>query len=410
MIGYPYCNYLFFLEKDGQRTFLEMRMINDAAPGTEMFAAEMDEWAVELGISTVDNTEDRALLNQLYNNPSQFLTKLSRMEEAEQRDICRRLWAFQKNSGTYEQSLYISAIQTLHWINNTSPEQEAAAFDILLQEAHADEAAAQAQTILNALTAEGPITLTLYDDQTGSATVCALDPTESVTAARTAAFSDSFFWTDTTALPVSGWVDAPRLTLTSAKGDVTLTVFKTVEQVYCEYQGQTYAFLAAGTATGFDGDRTYTYFRKWFDDAENTELYGEYSAMLDELFVKKAELSREQITELWLQELGKAAVERITRESRYACEQTEFYDMTVSDTPQSDVMDREYQLANAEHFYFTCRWTFTPAGARAERFASVFARAIGEDGQAINGTYTASWAGVIAKVNGRWCCYGLEAW
>lgn len=127
------------------------------------------------------------------------------MKETEQHTLCRRLWAYQKDSGAssdgYEQALYIQAIKALHTIQQSAAhplgEREAAAFDILLQEAHADEAAAQAQTILNALTAQGSIRLSFWDSPNSSDFTFTHEPTEEAVAA----FSDNFYWADTGVLP-----------------------------------------------------------------------------------------------------------------------------------------------------------------------------------------------------------------
>ena len=76
MPDYPYCHYLFFTETDGQYTFLEEWMLNDGGPGSKVFDAEMQRWAVELGLSSVADTTPEELLHQLYDGMGgQFLTQ-----------------------------------------------------------------------------------------------------------------------------------------------------------------------------------------------------------------------------------------------------------------------------------------------------------------------------------------------
>ena len=66
MPDYPYCHYLFFTETDGQYTFLEEWMLNDGGPGSKVFDAEMQRWAVELGLSSVADTTPEELLRIAY--------------------------------------------------------------------------------------------------------------------------------------------------------------------------------------------------------------------------------------------------------------------------------------------------------------------------------------------------------
>ena len=266
MPDYPYCHYLFFIERNGQYTFLEEQMINDAGPGSEIFEAEMQRWAVELGLASVSDATPEELLFQLYDGKGgSFLTQLSEMSEAEQQLVCQKLDMILQHGTAEQQSLYMDAIQTLSWCAYSFNDAQQQAYDYFLEHsARSAQAAQQAQSIMDALVAEGTITLEYWEN--GSVNTRALDPTQGVTPLRATAFSDSFFWAE--AAPIEdGVLPEPELTLSSRNGDITVTVWGPCPQVCCVYQGRTYAFLAAGTATGFDGDRPFTYLRKWYDDA-----------------------------------------------------------------------------------------------------------------------------------------------
>lgn len=266
MPDYPYCHYLFFIERNGQYTFLEEQMINDAGPGSEIFEAEMQRWAVELGLASVSDAAPEELLFQLYDGKGgSFLTQLSEMSDAEQQFVCQKLDMILQHGTAEQQSLYMDAVQTLSWCAYSFNDDQQQAYDYFLEySARSAQAAQQAQQIMDALVAEETITLEYREN--GSVNTRTLDPTQSVTPLRAAAFSDSFFWVE--AAPVEdGALPEPKLTLSSRNGDITVTVWGPCPQVCCVYQGRTYAFLAAGTATGFDGDRPFTYLRKWYDDA-----------------------------------------------------------------------------------------------------------------------------------------------
>ena len=266
MPDYPYCHYLFFIERNGQYTFLEEQMINDAGPGSEIFEAEMQRWAVELGLASVSDAAPEELLFQLYDGKGgSFLTQLSEMSEAERQLVCQKLDKILQHGTAEQQSLYMDAVQTLSWCAYSFNDDQQQAYDYFLEySARSAQAAQQAQQIMDALAAEGTITLEYREN--GSVNTRTLDPSQGVTPLRAAAFSDSFFWAE--AAPVEdGVLPEPKLALSSRNGDITVTVWGPCPQVYCVYQGQTYAFLAAGTATGFDGDRPFTYLRKWYDDA-----------------------------------------------------------------------------------------------------------------------------------------------
>ena len=267
MPDYPYCHYLFFIERNGQYTFLEEQMINDAGPGSEIFEAEMQRWAVELGLSSVADTTPEELLHQLYDGMGgQFLTQLSGMSEAERQLVCQKLDKILQHGTAEQQSLYMDAVQSLSWCAYSFNDAQQQAYDYFLEySARSAQAAQQAQQIMDALVSEGTITLEYREN--GSVNIRTLDPSQGVTSLRAAAFSDSFFWAE--AAPIEdGALPEPKLTLSSRNGDITVTVWGPCPQVYCVYQDRTYAFLAAGTATGFDGDRPFTYLRKWYDDAK----------------------------------------------------------------------------------------------------------------------------------------------
>ena len=267
MPDYPYCHYLFFIERNGQYTFLEEQMINDAGPGSEIFEAEMQRWAVELGLASVSDAAPEELLFQLYDGKGgSFLTQLSEMSETDRQTVCRKLDTILQGGTAEQQSLYMDAIQNLSWCAYSFNDAQQQAYDYFLEySARSVQAAQQAQSIMDALVAEGTITLEYWEN--GSVNTRTLDPTQGVTPLRAAAFSDSFFWAE--AAPVEdGVLPEPKLTLSSRNGDITVTVWGPCPQVYCVYQGRTYAFLASGTATGFDGDRPFTYLRKWYDDAK----------------------------------------------------------------------------------------------------------------------------------------------
>lgn len=266
MPDYPYCHYLFFIERNGQYIFLEEQMINDAGPGSEIFEAEMQRWAVELGLSSVADTTPEELLHQLYDGKGgNFLTQLSTMSETDRQTVCQKLDVILQEGTAEQQSLYLDAVQTMAWCSHSFDGAQREAYDYFLEHsARSSQAAQQAQQIMDALVSEGTITLEYREN--GSVNTRALDPTQGVTPLRATAFSDSFFWAE--AAPIEdGALPEPKLTLSSRNGDVTITVWGPCPQVCCVYQGRTYAFLAAGIATGFDGDRPFTYLRKWYDDA-----------------------------------------------------------------------------------------------------------------------------------------------
>ena len=267
MPDYPYCHYLFFTETDGQYTFLEEWMLNDGGPGSKVFDAEMQRWAVELGLSSVSDATPEELLLQLYDGKGgRFLTQLSGMSEAERQLVCQKLDKILQHGTAEQQSLYMDAVQSLSWCAYSFNDAQQQAYDYFLEySARSAQAAQQAQQIMDALVSEGTITLEYREN--GSVNIRTLDPSQGVTSLRAAAFSDSFFWAE--AAPIEdGALPEPKLTLSSRNGDITVTVWGPCPQVYCVYQDRTYAFLAAGTATGFDGDRPFTYLRKWYDDAK----------------------------------------------------------------------------------------------------------------------------------------------
>ena len=120
MPDYPYCHYLFFTETDGQYTFLEEWMLNDGGPGSKVFDAEMQRWAVELGLSSVADTTPEELLHQLYDGMGgQFLTQLSSMSETDRQTVCQKLDVILQEGTAEQQSLYLDAVQTMAWCSHS---------------------------------------------------------------------------------------------------------------------------------------------------------------------------------------------------------------------------------------------------------------------------------------------------
>ena len=63
-----------------------------AAPAPKVFDAEMQCWAVELGLSSVADTTPEELLHQLYDGMGgRFLTHLSAMSETDRQTVCQKL-------------------------------------------------------------------------------------------------------------------------------------------------------------------------------------------------------------------------------------------------------------------------------------------------------------------------------
>lgn len=194
MPDYPYCHYLFFTETDGQYTFLEEWMLNDGGPGSKVFDAEMQRWAVELGLSSVSDATPEELLLQLYDGKGgRFLTQLSGMSEAERQLVCQKLDKILQHGTAEQQSLYMDAVQSLSWCAYSFNDAQQQAYDYFLEySARSAQAAQQAQQIMDALVSEGTITLEYREN--GSVNIRTLDPSQGVTSLRAAAFSDSFFW------------------------------------------------------------------------------------------------------------------------------------------------------------------------------------------------------------------------
>lgn len=361
MPDYPYCHYLFFIERNGQYTFLEEQMINDAGPGSEIFEAEMQRWAVELGLASVSDAAPEELLFQLYDGKGgSFLTQLSEMSDAEQQFVCQKLDMILQHGTAEQQSLYMDAVQTLSWCAYSFNDAQQQAYDYFLEySARSAQAAQQAQLIMDALVAEGTITLEYWEN--GSVNTRALDPTQGVTPLRAAAFSDSFFWAE--AAPVEdGALPEPKLTLSSRNGDITVTVWGPCPQVYCVYQGRTYAFLAAGTATGFDGDRPFTYLRKWYDEAE-------FNALVDRLIVPADGRNREELAQSWLDAVGDVTIHQVTPGSKYENSFVQNRVTVESAEPAAGLYDPE--LLAGQHFTFTNERIFVPGNYRSKEQQTV---------------------------------------
>ncbi|MGI5980244.1 MAG: M56 family metallopeptidase, partial [Dysosmobacter sp.] len=260
MPDYPYCHYLFFIERNGQYTFLEEQMINDAGPGSEIFEAEMQRWAVELGLASVSDAAPEELLFQLYDGKGgSFLTQLSTMSETDRQTVCQKLDVILQEGTAEQQSLYLDAVQTMAWCSHSFDGAQWEAYDYFLEHsARSSQAAYRAQAVMDALTGGGAVQMRLEPAdgvRGGDYTVGVSDGSGAV---RAQGFSGSFYWATASDSDPSG----SSITLQSPDGRCTITAWENSSIVRCEEPGETAWLMAASTSSApYDGNTVFTYLR-----------------------------------------------------------------------------------------------------------------------------------------------------
>lgn len=361
MPDYPYCHYLFFIERNGQYTFLEEQMINDAGPGSEIFEAEMQRWAVELGLSSVADTTPEELLHQLYDGMGgQFLTQLSTMSETDRQTVCQKLDVILQEGTAEQQSLYLDAVQTMAWCSHSFDGAQQEAYDYFLEHsARSSQAAYRAQAVMDALTSGGAVQMRLEPAdgvRGGDYTVGVSDGSGAV---RAQGFSGSFYWATASDSDPSG----SSITLQSPDGRCTITAWENSSIVRCEEPGETAWLMAASTSSApYDGNTVFTYLRKWYDEAE-------FNALVDRLIVPADGRNREELAQSWLDAVGDVTIHQVTPGSKYENSFVQNRVTVESAEPAAGLYDPE--LLAGQHFTFTNERIFVPGNYRSKEQQTV---------------------------------------
>lgn len=361
MPDYPYCHYLFFIERNGQYTFLEEQMINDAGPGSEIFEAEMQRWAVELGLSSVADTTPEELLHQLYDGMGgQFLTQLSTMSETDRQTVCQKLDVILQEGTAEQQSLYLDAVQTMAWCSHSFDDAQQEAYDYFLEHsARSSQAAYRAQAVMDALTSGGAVQMRLEPAdgvRGGDYTVGVSDGSGAV---RAQGFSGNFYWATASDSDSSG----SSITLQSPDGRCTITAWENSSIVRCEEPGETAWLMAASTSSApYDGNTVFTYLRKWYDEAE-------FNALVDRLIVPADSRNREELAQSWLDAVGDVTIHQVTPGSKYENSFVQNRVTVESAEPAAGLYDPE--LLAGQHFTFTNERIFVPGNYRSKEQQTV---------------------------------------
>ena len=361
MPDYPYCHYLFFTETDGQYTFLEEWMLNDGGPGSKVFDAEMQRWAVELGLSSVADTTPEELLHQLYDGMGgQFLTQLSTMSETDRQTVCQKLDVILQEGTAEQQSLYLDAVQTMAWCSHSFDGAQREAYDYFLEHsARSSQAAYRAQAVMDALTGGGAVQMRLEPAdgvRGGDYTVGVSDGSGAV---RAQGFSGSFYWATASDSDPSG----SSITLQSPDGRCTITAWENSSIVHCEEPGETAWLMAASTSSApYDGNTVFTYLRKWYDEAE-------FNALVDRLIVPADGRNREELAQSWLDAVGDVTIHQVTPGSKYENSFVQNRVTVESAEPAAGLYDPE--LLAGQHFTFTNERIFVPGNYRSKEQQTV---------------------------------------
>ena len=361
MPDYPYCHYLFFIERNGQYTFLEEQMINDAGPGSEIFEAEMQRWAVELGLASVSDAAPEELLFQLYDGKGgQFLTQLSTMSETDRQTVCQKLDVILQEGTAEQQSLYLDAVQTMAWCSHSFDGAQREAYDYFLEHsARSSQAAYRAQAVMDALTGGGAVQMRLEPAdgvRGGDYTVGVSDGSGAV---RAQGFSGNFYWATASDSDPSG----SSITLQSPDGRCTITAWENSSIVRCEEPGETAWLMAASTSSApYDGNTVFTYLRKWYDEAE-------FNALVDRLIVPADGRNREELAQSWLDAVGDVTIHQVTPGSKYENSFVQNRVTVESAEPAAGLYDPE--LLAGQHFTFTNERIFVPGNYRSKEQQTV---------------------------------------
>lgn len=361
---------LAFMEKDGELTFLNDRHVS-VDLDLEPFNAEMQRWAVKLGLASAADATPEELLNQLYiGSGGQFLTQLSEMSEEERRDVCRQLDEILQSGTAEQQSTYLDAVQTMAWCSYSFNDAQREAYDYFLDNsARSSQSAARAQAIMDALTSGGTVTLDLTpaDGVGGGAYTTAVS--DGTGAIRAQGFSGSFYWATASNFQASG----SSITIKSPSGDDSITAWEGSNIIRCTDGGEWVYLMAAATSSApYDGNTVFTYLRKWYDEVE-------YNALVSAVTVPEG-ASRADTAQAWLDAVGEVTMRQVTPGSKYENSFVQNRAAVGTGEPAGGMYAPE--LLAGEHFTFTNERIFVPGNYRSKENQTVNGTA-----RAYNGEY-----------------------
>ena len=361
---------LAFMEKDGELTFLNDRYVS-VDLDLEPFNAEMQRWAVELGLASAADATPEELLNQLYiGSGGQFLTQLSEMSEEERQGVCRQLDEILQNGTAEQQSTYLDAVQTMAWCSYSFNDAQREAYDYFLDNsARSSQSAARAQAIMDALTSGGTVTLDLTpaDGVGGGAYTAAVS--DGTGAIRAQGFSGSFYWATASNFQASG----SSITIKSPSGDDSITAWEGSNIIRCTDGGEWVYLMAAATSSApYDGNTVFTYLRKWYDEVE-------YNALVSAVTVPEG-ASRADTAQAWLDAVGEVTMRQVTPGSKYENSFVRNWAAVGTGEPAGGMYAPE--LLAGEHFTFTNERIFVPGNYRSKENQTVNGTA-----RAYNGEY-----------------------
>ena len=361
---------LAFMEKDGELTFLNDRHVS-VDLNLEPFNAEMQRWAVELGLASAADATPEELLNQLYiGSGGQFLTQLSEMSEEERQGVCQQLDEILQNGTAEQQSTYLDAVQTMAWCSYSFNDAQREAYDYFLDNsARSSQSAARAQAIMDALTSGGTVTLDLTpaDGIGGGAYTAAVS--DGTGAIRAQGFSGSFYWATASNFQASG----SSITIKSPSGDDSITAWEGSNIIRCTDGGEWVYLMAAATSSApYDGNTVFTYLRKWYDEVE-------YNALVSAVTVPEG-ASRADTAQAWLDAVGEVTMRQVTPGSKYENSFVRNRAAVGTGEPAGGMYAPE--LLAGEHFTFTNERIFVPGNYRSKENQTVNGTA-----RAYNGEY-----------------------
>ena len=361
---------LAFMEKDGELTFLNDRHVS-VDLDLEPFNAEMQRWAVKLGLASAADATPEELLNQLYiGSGGQFLTQLSEMSEEERQGVCQQLDEILQNGTAEQQSTYLDAVQTMAWCSYSFNDAQREAYDYFLDNsARSSQSAARAQAIMDALTSGGTVTLDLTpaDGVGGGAYTAAVS--DGTGAIRAQGFSGSFYWATASNFQASG----SSITVKSPSGDDSITAWEGSNIIRCTDGGEWVYLMAAATSSApYDGNTVFTYLRKWYDEVE-------YNALVSAVTVPEG-ASRADTAQAWLDAVGEVTMRQVTPGSKYENSFVRNWAAAGTGEPAGGMYAPE--LLTGEHFTFTNESIFVPGNYRSKENQTVNGTA-----RAYNGEY-----------------------
>ena len=382
--------YLIFLAEGDKRTLLNHDIPNDTFPEAPAFRGEMGYLLLDHGLLQPQDISTGDLVHMFYPNAVTFFNTMAEYGDDQLYPLLQRLAAHYQTLSAPDCAYIDDPLQYIMWNGSDLTEAGRRAYRLLLPMLGSglSEPAQQAQAVLDAIVADGNVTMS-YN---GKSYTASKDYGNGPNRLYTFPYSYRFYPTE------GGYPDtSDALKVSSTDGSAAFYCWPNSLAVFCTL-GNTEIWLMAQPVedTPLD-DSLFQFFRFWFDEME-------LSALSQDIVIPDEGQSHLEIAQEWTNQKIRTGMQ-VSAGSKYALT----YVRAVASVEGWEEMTYYPEWTEGhERFYFSYDRIFVPENDYAENWqmAGNTGDYAGEHGPAPEGAFINYQMGVLSLTDEGWRCEG----